>query len=66
MPPRLIVIVGPTGSGKSQLALDLAGAAGGEIVSADSQQVYRGMDIGTGKVTAAERAGTSSNAAALA
>jgi tRNA dimethylallyltransferase len=56
VPPRLIVIVGPTGAGKSQLALDLARAAGGEVVSADSQQVYRGMDIGTGKVTAAERA----------
>ena len=55
--PRLVVVVGPTGAGKSQLAIELARAAGGEVVSADSQQVYRGMDIGTGKVTAAERAG---------
>jgi tRNA dimethylallyltransferase len=56
MSPRLVVIVGPTASGKTQLALDLARAAGGEIVSADSQQVYRGMDIGTGKVSEAARA----------
>jgi tRNA dimethylallyltransferase len=54
--PRLAVIVGPTGAGKSRLALDLAGAIGAEVVSADSQQVYRGMDIGTGKVSPAERA----------
>jgi len=56
MAPRLVVIVGPTASGKTQLALELARAAGAEIVSADSQQVYRGMDIGTGKASAAERA----------
>lgn len=55
-PPRLIVVVGPTGAGKSALALALAEATGGEIVSCDSQQVYLGMDIGTGKSTAAERA----------
>lgn len=54
--PRLVIIVGPTGAGKSALALALAQAIGGEIVSADSQQVYRGMDIGTGKASAAERA----------
>jgi tRNA dimethylallyltransferase len=54
--PRLIVIVGPTGAGKTRLAMTLAARAGGEVVSADSQQVYAGMDIGTGKVTAAERA----------
>src|SRR5262249_4347529 len=54
--PRIAIIVGPTASGKSDLALRLAEAAGGEIVSADSQQVYAGLDIGTGKVTAAERA----------
>jgi tRNA dimethylallyltransferase len=53
---RIVLIVGPTASGKSALALRVAEAAGGEIVSADSQQVYRGMDIGTGKVGAAERA----------
>ncbi|MEM9492126.1 MAG: isopentenyl transferase family protein, partial [Myxococcota bacterium] len=52
----LVVIVGPTGAGKSRLALALAERCGGEIVSADSQQVYRGMDIGTGKVSAEARA----------
>ena len=52
----LVVIVGPTGAGKTQLALALAERVGGEVVSADSQQVYVGMDIGTGKVTASERA----------
>jgi tRNA dimethylallyltransferase len=56
MPPRLVAIVGPTASGKTALALRLAEAAGAEIVSADSQQVYRGMDIGTGKATPEERA----------
>lgn len=49
------MIVGPTGAGKSALALALAEDAGAEIVSADSQQVYRGMAIGTGKATPAER-----------
>ena len=56
MPPRLVVIVGPTGAGKTRLALELAARTGGEVISADSQQVYVGMDIGTGKATAAERA----------
>ena len=50
------MIVGPTGAGKTRLSLALAERVGGEVVSADSQQVYTGMDIGTGKVTAAERA----------
>ncbi|MEO7735373.1 MAG: tRNA (adenosine(37)-N6)-dimethylallyltransferase MiaA [Kofleriaceae bacterium] len=54
--PRLVVIVGPTGAGKTGLAMLLAARTGGEVVSADSQQVYAGMDIGTGKVTAEERA----------
>jgi tRNA dimethylallyltransferase len=54
--PRLVVIVGPTGAGKTRLAIALAERTGGEVVSADSQQVYAGMDIGTGKVTADERA----------
>jgi tRNA dimethylallyltransferase len=54
--PRLVVIVGPTGAGKTRLAMQLAERAGGEVVSADSQQVYAGMDIGTGKVSAEERA----------
>ncbi len=48
--PPIIVIVGPTASGKSALAIELARTIGAEIVSADSRQVYRGMDIGTGKV----------------
>jgi len=54
--PRLVVIVGPTGAGKTRLAMLLAAHTGGEVVSADSQQVYAGMDIGTGKVTVDERA----------
>ncbi len=56
MPPRLVVIVGPTGAGKTRLSLALAERAGGEVISADSQQVYVGMDIGTGKVSVGERA----------
>ncbi len=51
----LVVIVGPTAVGKTRLALRLAGELGAEIVSADSRQVYRGMDIGTDKPTAEER-----------
>jgi tRNA dimethylallyltransferase len=54
--PLLIAIVGPTASGKSALGLRLALEHGGEIVSCDSLQVYRGMDIGSAKPTAAERA----------
>ncbi len=46
---KLIVILGPTASGKTKLAVDLAAKTGGEIISADSRQVYRGMNIGTGK-----------------
>ena len=57
-PRRLVVaIVGPTASGKSGLAIDLAQRLGGEVVNADAMQLYRGMDIGTAKVTAAERRG---------
>ena len=52
---ELLVLVGPTASGKSALALDLAPALGAEIVTADSRQVYRGMDIGTAKPSAADR-----------
>jgi len=52
---RVIVISGPTCCGKSRLAMELAQAMDGEIVSADSMQVYRGMDIGTAKATAEER-----------
>lgn len=51
----LIVIVGPTASGKSQLALDLAVQFNGEIICADSRTIYKGMDIGTAKPTASER-----------
>ena len=51
----LVAVVGPTASGKSALALRLARALGGEIVSCDSQQVYRGLDIGTAKATPGER-----------
>jgi tRNA dimethylallyltransferase len=46
---KILVIVGPTASGKTSLAVDLARKFNGEIISADSRQVYRGMDIGTGK-----------------
>jgi tRNA dimethylallyltransferase len=53
---RLLCIVGPTASGKSALALRLARTLGGEILSADSMQIYRGFDIGTGKPSSAERA----------
>jgi tRNA dimethylallyltransferase len=60
VPPRskkkkIIVIAGPTAVGKTQLSLVIAKAIGGEIISADSMQVYRGMDIGTAKVSLAER-----------
>ena len=55
-PRPLIAIVGPTAVGKSALAMDLASAFDGEIVSADSRQVYRHMDIGTAKPSLADRA----------
>lgn len=51
-----ILIAGPTASGKSEIALRLAEQLGGEIISADSMQVYRGLDVGTAKPSAAERA----------
>ncbi len=51
----VICIVGPTASGKTDAAQLVAAAIGGEVVSADSMQIYRGMDIGTGKLPAAER-----------
>ncbi|MBI2053313.1 MAG: tRNA (adenosine(37)-N6)-dimethylallyltransferase MiaA [Candidatus Sungbacteria bacterium] len=54
---KLIVIVGPTASGKSSLAVRLARKFSSEIISADSRQVYRGLTIGTGKVTSKEMAG---------
>ncbi len=54
--PPLIAVVGPTASGKSVWGLALAEAGGGEIIGADSQQVYRGLDIGTAKPSAEARA----------
>ncbi|MEJ1180162.1 MULTISPECIES: tRNA (adenosine(37)-N6)-dimethylallyltransferase MiaA [unclassified Pseudarthrobacter] len=55
--PPVIAVVGPTGSGKSDLAVNLALALDGEVVNADAMQFYRGMDIGTAKITTAERRG---------
>lgn len=52
---KILVITGPTASGKSSLAIELARKYDGEIISADSRQMYRGMDIGTGKVTVEEQ-----------
>ena len=52
----IIVVAGPTASGKTRLGIELAKKYGGEIVSADSMQLYRGMDIGTAKATKAEQA----------
>jgi len=52
---RVLVIAGPTAAGKTKLSLSLAAAVGGEIISADSMQVYVGMDIGTAKATPEER-----------
>ena len=54
---RPIAIIGPTGTGKSALALEVAERVGGEVVNADAMQLYRGMDIGTAKLTPAERRG---------
>lgn len=54
---RPIAVIGPTGTGKSQLALELAEALGGEIVNADAMQLYRGMDIGTAKLPVGARRG---------
>ncbi len=53
----VLAVVGPTAAGKSDLGVALAAAIGGEIVNADSMQLYRGMDIGTAKLTPAERRG---------
>ena len=55
--PAVVAVVGPTASGKSDLGVALALALGGEVVNADSMQLYRGMDVGTAKLTAAERRG---------
>ena len=57
MTPKLLVILGPTSSGKSNLAVEAAKRFNGEIVSADSRQVYKKLDIGTGKITKREMHG---------
>ena len=54
---KLVVVLGTNASGKSELGIRLAKHLGGEVVSADSRQVYRGLDLGTGKITPAQ-AGT--------
>ena len=54
--PRFLAIVGPTGAGKTALSIAVAQEIGGEIVSMDSRQIYRGMDVGTAKATAREQA----------
>lgn len=55
--PKVIVILGPTSSGKSDMAVEVAKKIKGEIISADSRQVYKGMNIGTGKITKKEMMG---------
>lgn len=57
MKPKLVVIEGTNASGKSGLGVELAAHYGGEIVSADSRQVFRGLDLGSGKITAEEMKG---------
>ena len=57
MPPKILVITGPTASGKTALAVELAKRHNGEVVSADSMQIYRRMDIGTAKPTETEKQG---------
>ena len=52
--PKIIIVCGPTATGKSDYAVKLAKKIGGEIISADSRQVYKGMDIGSGKITKKE------------
>jgi len=56
-PPLVIAVVGPTATGKSELALDLAETFDGEVVNADASQLYRGMDVGTAKLPVDERRG---------
>ena len=57
MKPKVLVILGPTTSGKSSLGINLAKIFNGQVISADSRQVYKGLDIGTGKVTKKEMQG---------
>ena len=56
-PSPVIVIVGPTGSGKTSVAIEVAKEVGGEVVAADSRTIYKGMDVGTAKPSLAERGG---------
>ena len=55
--PRILVVLGPTATGKSSLAVRLAEDFRGEIISADSRQVYKGLNLGTGKITKREMSG---------
>ena len=55
MKEKVIVIVGPTASGKTGLSIEVAKRLGGEIISADSMQIYKDMNIGTAKVTEEEK-----------
>ena len=55
--PKVIVICGPTASGKTKLSIELAKKINGEIISADSMQIYKEMNIGTAKVTKEEMQG---------
>ena len=55
--PKIIVILGQTATGKSDFAVEVAKKINGEIISADSRQVYKGMNLGTGKVTKKEMGG---------
>lgn len=55
--PKIIAVVGPTATGKSDFAVNIAKKVGGEIISADSRQVYKGLDIGSGKITKKEMRG---------
>lgn len=55
--PKIIAVIGPTSSGKTALAVEIARKIGGEIISTDSRQIYRGLDIGSGKVTKTEMRG---------
>jgi tRNA dimethylallyltransferase len=57
VPQKVIAVVGATAAGKSELSLRLAHELDGEVINADSMQLYRGMDVGTGKLTMAERGG---------
>jgi len=57
MNPRVVAVIGPTATGKSDLAVQLARELGGEVVNADAMQLYQGMDIGTAKLPAAARCG---------